>query len=466
MALITEIPDLDSPVDLLRANTAELLAELARLLPDAEQADVTQIGQILCKRLALEAKEWDWLGPAPPRRALEVASDVALAVQVISRLGASANAFNLVCVVSSYMNPKVPWSDAELAAEACKLYGLVDGNTLFEFANWLRPSLLAGVTLTTVASLKNRFAKAKGLRPALGFKSSSAVEESQRSEWKHSTRVAALSSIYLLFKARDYMSVCTSFILNVLDDLDPLFRAQGCFLLLAFVDSNPEYLVASGLLPVFLESVETCFSYLPQLTAPDVSLHLLRDGAYPILVRLLQMDTLQSYVKYLSVLDKNLMGLASHVLARKNDGPTNAVVAFLFDAMASLIANQAKTSVLACMSRLNFMLNQVITDSFLVEFDNGPLVVNLALKVQQAILLVFEDSDAEGQRLLLNYKLDFICAWAILGRRVARYKVGSAETSRLLQRNLTSVLSLDVSSQDVWRQITTAAPELEHLLSC
>ncbi|OBA21487.1 hypothetical protein METBIDRAFT_11991 [Metschnikowia bicuspidata var. bicuspidata NRRL YB-4993] len=299
--------------------------------------------------------------------------------------------------------------------------------------------------------LQTRHTKMRPASPALGLRLRSAAEESERAAWKTSPDVTALASAVLLMACDDtgqYAAACAAFVLNVLDDADPLFRAQGCFLLQHMVAlGHGAFLARRGLLAVFAQAVETCLTYLPQLTPAPVSLRLLRDAAYPALLAVLGAGADTTYEAYWAVLDGHLLALVRHVLGRHNDAPTNAVLAFLFDQIARLVLQNLRLAVLAGVSRLNAVVCHTLADAFVLDSDNGALVVDAALRVHAALLdLCAQHAGPEPKRLLLAYRLDLLASWAILARRVVKYAAGTPDTARLLRHNVARLREVGVGA--------------------
>lgn len=419
--------------------------------------------------------DWNWLEAALRNTLKELQLDIALAWFEKSE----EDLYDVMVLISLYMNAKTPWSNSQLAERAdtididrCKTH---------------MPRLVEHVTSqilqienhkVSLAGYRRLGSNRSGLRPTLGFSAGSAAEEEKRTNWKHSANVTVLSSVCLLMRVGNRWDQfgtvwpkITTFILNVLDDSDPLFRAQGCFLLEYYLDQDLGlFLLKSGLAPLFRESVETCFSYLPKLTPAEVSLRLLRDGAYPALYKLLRLQD-HSYLPFLEVLDKNILGPISHVQGRDHDRSTNELLSFLLSQILVLVRDYVGAAILACFSRTNFMLNQLLINPYIVESELGHAVVNSALEAQHASLTkILETADPEASRLIFQYKYDLLGAWTILAKRAIKFGVGSPQTNDLLVANVDVLRqiarSIDCSTEldgDI-EAVTSTVPEVKDLI--
>lgn len=360
------------------------------------------------------------------------------AVLLVSQVDENSQ-YELVSLVSNYVNASVPWSNDAAATEAQKVVDFCVPH-MDRFFSELRPNLLALPASKVSLNGYPRTQVRTGLRPALGL-SGSAGDEEKRAEWK-TNNVATLSSVILVILAGLQWSgfgqvwpSITTFILNVLDDSDPVFRRQGCLLLAAFAQRNLHRLVQSGLDKVFLESVEVCLTYLPNLTPAHTSLQLL-EVAYPVLLQLLEAQY-APYTRYLDVVEKNVLALVSHVLGRTTDPQITALLVFLINEFCLIVTTHVRESVLACFSRINFVLSLILVNPYLVESQYGWDVVDAALNAHAAILDIFTNlNDPKAAQLLLLHRHDLLAAWSVLMKRVNKYGVGSTQTGLLVTENV------------------------------
>lgn len=351
----------------------------------------------------------------------------------------------LLALVSQYMNPWVPWSNGTLATEALKLLPKYADFPL-QFLEIIKPSLLAIPNLkVTPGGYKRTGLGAGGLRPSLGFSGvgSSIYEDYKRKEWKSLRNVSALSTIYGFLAIPDdnsefqtHWPLIITFILNVLDDSEPLFRIQGCHLVEHVLKTGHlKVLLKSGHVDLFLESTETCLNYLPSLTPADVSLRLL-GVAYPLLYQLMALRN-KPVSSYTAVLEKNILSSIAHVQGRDSDSGANGVLVFLLQQAESVIRDHIGGAVLGGFLRLNYTLCQLLTSPFLVDTDGGAEVVDLALRVQNAAVEAFSSiNDNQGRELFVSHKYDLLAAWIVLLRRVEKFKVGTKDTRELIFGNL------------------------------
>lgn len=429
--------------------------------------DAQLVGDRLVEWLDFEPQEWNWRSHAISKDKEEkLCLRLRLAVVLFSKVDGVLQ-YRLMKVISYYMNEHTPWSTHSVAVEARKINVDDCVQHMRQFVDDLKPDLLklaaSKVSLAGYAKPK----KVSALRPSLGF----GGEEKGCSEWKHSSAVKSISSISLLVEVGlawsdygHYWPLASTFILNVLDDSDPLFRAQGCFLLSDFIPLNGSRLSKNGLDVAFKESVEVCLTYLPKLTPANVSLHVLK-AAYPAVFQILDLQN-ASYRSYLDILEKNILSLISHVQGRDNDADTVLVLIFLMDQLRYVVSEHVKSAVLASFSRINFVVSQLLINPYIVEFENGPQLVDSALKVHGAILQIFSKlDDQDALNIVLLYKYDLLAAWTVLCKRVVKYNVGTAYTGELIEQNASILKIIAVSSglgqefHDDLDSIWTSAPE-------
>lgn len=356
----------------------------------------------------------------------------------------------LLVLVSQYLNPWVPWSNGSLASEASKLLPKFADFPL-QFLEAIKPSLLAIPNLKVTPGGYKRTGLGSGLRPALGFSGvgSGIYEDDKRKEWKSLQNVSALSTIYGFLaipndntEFQNHWPLIITFILNVLDDSEPLFRIQGCHLVEHVLKTGHlEVLLKSGHVDLFLESTETCLNYLPSLTPANVSLRLL-GIAYPLLYQLMALRD-KPVSSYTAVLEKNILSSVAHVQGRSSDSGANKVLAFLLQQAESIIRDHIGGAVLGGFLRLNYTLCQLLTSPYLVDADGGAEVVDLALRVQNAAVEAFLSiKDNQGRELFVSHKYDLLGAWIVLLRRVEKFKVGTKITRELIFKNFHGLWSL------------------------
>lgn len=445
---MVEIIELDSPEgnqsDFSRVESLINDSELAKLAALVEDGSLSLQDQHL---LLLKVKEWLHFTPKPwdwlrgNRCVADLEQKLQLAVALFAS-GPANSRFDLMALISCYMNPNVPWSSGAAAAKASKIALDLCIPHMDEFVTQLRLDVLES-TSTKVSGAGYARPKTKSaLRPTLGLSGGSAGEEAVRAAWKQSARVKSLSSVWLLvvvglqwLEFNHHWPLATTFILNVMDDSDPLFRAQSCHLLGLLMQKHPEILLKSGLDKLFKDSVDTCLTYLPKLTPAPVSLHVLK-AAYPVLFQLLELQR-SPYTRYLDVLEKNVLGLISHVLGRDNDAETILVLQFLVDQLRYVITNHIKSSVLAVFSRTNFVVYQIIINPYVIEAEMGPQLVDSALLVHSAILDIFSAlQEKKPLELILLFKYDLLGAWTVLAKRIVKFEVGTSRTGELIEANV------------------------------
>ena len=225
-----------------------------------------------------------------------------------------------------------------------------------------------------------------------------------------------------------FWPLITSFILNLIDDHDPLMKAQSCELLNYFmlmIDHSKDYkqhiLLKTGLVDLLIESCKTCLTYLPNLTPSDQSFYLL-SIAYPTVVKLCVLNCKKeaNFLSLVELINGNILSSATHI--HNSNGPNSnyPLLSLLFNQLDIIIKYYLKTNVLICLSRLNFTVNQVMSNPDIFEEGiEGVNCIKSALNVQSSILQSFKLlNDREGLKLILNYKYDFLAVWTILQKRL------------------------------------------------
>lgn len=357
----------------------------------------------------------------------------------------------LLETLSYHANPHLPWTSlltctivtSCLETESIAYFA----KTLnAQFLQLLRPQLLSLLdTSSRDMSLSNPKLSAAGysskraagllnggLRPKLGFSgiNENISEEDLRQQWKTSSNVRSLSMIwYLICVSKNnpqldtYWPLITSFILNVLDDHQPLFKAQGCLLLDNFLQlpnlrnkQDSHLLVRSGLLELFTTSTKMCLAFIPLLTPPEQSRFLLQI-AYPVLYLLIDLkEDKDVNVEYGDIVTANILTSVSHLRNSLSDEETENIVVFLIDQLDSIIRKHLGPGILICLSRVNSAINLIIVDPLISGAKKG--LGEHCLGVQKTILGVFEHlKDPSAASLVESYKYDFLGCWALFLRR-------------------------------------------------
>lgn len=443
---------------------------------DLPLADLDTLYSTLTEWQQFKPKAWNWLrNDDLLDRNDQLSPKIQISVAILPKLK-SEQQFNLLVLISTYSNPNVPWSSPRISQEALKIPKEIVLSHMTDYMDYIKSKLLK-LTSSKVSSAG--YARSKivsALQPTLGHNGGYGGEEKARNLWKQSGDVTSLSLVFQLLHVAEhwpdfvnYWPLVTMFILNVLDDSDPLFRAQGCVLLGVFASKFPELLTKSGLDQVFKQSVEVCLTYLPQMTPAKTSLTVLRNS-YPVLFQLMELQNAR-FTDYIDVLEKNVLGLISHVLNRDNDSDTVQVLILLSRQLHIIIKDHLDAQVLACFSRLNFVVSQILINPYIIESEKGPELVNEALRVHRIILEIFlHTDDREGRKLLFLYRYDLLGAWTVLLRRVMKYGVGSAHTKELILANFQSLKEMadSCSLSDEYKTdlqaIFQKCPEIEKAL--
>lgn len=400
---------------------------------------------------------------------------------------------NLLASLSYHIHPRLPWT-SELTSKTIQTF-IEDNNKVIDMIHHmiplyidkkLKPELLDFSPIKR-QSVSNSLSNPKltpagyaivkpggtrllqsGLRPKLGYGGASTeiFTEDQRQKWKSSKKVKSISMIWFVIYAiskNEYLDqfwpIITSFILNLIDDHDPLMKVQSCELLHYFMDVTdnndnykPHIFLKTGLVDLLIDSCKTCLTYLPNLTPTDQSYHLLHI-AYPTVIKLcaLKGKKENNFLCLIELINENILNSMSHLFNRSGLNSNCPHLSLLFDQLNIIIKLYLKTNVLICFPRLNFTLNQVLSNPNLYEQGiNGICCIKSALNVQGSIFESFKLlNDSEGLRLILNYKYDFLAIWSILKKRL-KYnhpEYSSIDLLSLCDLNLKLLMQLSQNCQ-------------------
>lgn len=398
--------------------------------------------------LDIDLHQLNWLDHRPPRNRSEALDEALYLVKNTS----DESKLKLVLAMAQYANEHTPWSDKQLSFKAKSIETSVIEPLLPQIIDYIQPKLLAASPKTTKGR-NPRAARHNGLRPTLGHSAPATELEKKRETWKNSRDLFVLGSVcfWLSFDSSP-VSVGTfaAFSLNVIDDSDPSFRIQGCYLINELVKlADIKILQSLGLFDLLKAELQTCFNFLPRLTPGAVSLSLMK-AAYPALINMLDLELASredtgNYMRYLEVLDKNVLGLIAHIQGHA-EGPSNLVLEYLLEFASNLIDQKIGAAVLACSSRLISMLCRLITDPFIVDSDNGPLVVKAALVVQRTMMKKVIERQGGSCDLLFSYRYDLLASWTVYIQRVINYGVG-VNGQELVSDNIKSLRELAESSE-------------------
>lgn len=457
--------------ELLSHETSIHEHELQHLTPAQCEALEAAIGRSLapelrtmaasaCQVLAIPKKRWNWRAEGEDRIQLRLLTAIVRRVarneEITPRddllrdpLEEGVDLGQVVETLSYYSNPHVPWTsaaDSELVFSC-----LSEVRELFradEFVDLLKPNLLK-LSSSPTKKQESKF-KITGLRPQLGF---SIAEDKERQNWKESTKVKSLSMIWLLISLfrqdqvyEKYWPIVTSFILHLLDDPQPLFKAQGCFILSHFMTvlegfvTEVHLFTKTGLAKLLSDSVKNCLTYLPQMTPSDESLYLL-SAAFPPLYKLVSIGSTsadESCKNFIEVLNEGVLSSIHHI--QGYDDALDLHI-FLLQQAGVIIERYLKQDIFVSLNKLNRQLNFTIMNPLTVDRPKGLDLVLESIKIQHLIIdLVVETHDNEAYELLLAYKYDFLAAWTII---ITRLKKTSYEWTKIADEIRLCVESLE-----------------------
>lgn len=434
-------------------------------IPEMKQTTFPELEHQCIQQLRIKTSDWNWLNPEQSNnKGIKEKKECALdqAIELMSTTSDINTRLMLASLISQYANEKTPWSNKTLTDKATRIPKELVEPLLPQLILSLRPKLLSASPKTT-KDRSPRAAKNGGMRPTLGHSTISSELEKKRQCWKNSEDLYTIGSACFLMRydtSPTSVSIMAAFALNVLDDSDPEFRTQGCHLVNKLIDyGHMPALKNLGIYQLFKEEIRMCFSFLPRLTPGKVSLRLLQ-AAYPVMIRLLD-EALKTeglrklprtYLPYLEILDENILGLIRHIEGH-SEGASNLLKEYLLRFAAALIDEKVGPVFLCCFSRLNFMMCRLITDPFLIDSENGPLVVEAALALQQVALMQTKEVQKGSCELILDYKYDFLAAWVVFLKRAFKYGVGTEASRKTVLANVNLLKEIANCSKAASKQL-------------
>ena len=158
-------------------------------------------------------------------------------------------------------------------------------------------------------------------------------------------------------------------------------------------------LLKSGMVHVFQEALETSLNFLPSLTPAEKSLSLL-SATYPTLYLIATFEKASPYMEFVGNLDeKHILGQIL-TCSRQTQWRENRLCSQISSKSNWIIVTDyVGPSVLGCLSRLIFVLNQLIVNPFVIDTEDGVGVVNAALEAHCAILQVLRELNNKKVRI-------------------------------------------------------------------
>lgn len=442
----------------LRANPGASSWEQITAAADASTPDdeVAAVAAYILARLEIPDRRWDFgvlVGGGNDRAMPDFVLPLSALAAWAPHLSASHQRDAIVACLF-HVKPGLPWTTAQGSWLA---HTIVDRlGSEFDYSQYietcLRPNLLnlgardtaslANPRLSLVSGYKRAPAETlSGLRPALGMSSTGDADELRRA-WRDSGKVKALSMAWFVVEggAGDESPTISSFLLNVLEDPDPMIKAQGVNVLghyIAHSLRNP-FIVRLGLVDLFLATVKVCLSYLPSLTPLDQSLYLL-GRTYPVAFDLLKLQPAGGSLELVKLVSGNLLTALLHMRGRAD---TAALVALLLRQLRHAVHRLGK-HVLVSLSRVLFTIHQVMTHpTALEEGDSGLEVVCVCLDIQLDIMTMFDTSAPSPVSLVFEYKYDYLAALAVIHLRVTKYILATPLKREILDHVATNVAAL------------------------
>lgn len=277
---------------------------------------------------------------------------------------------------AAYYYAESPWctpATTKLAGEVLAQVA-ISSETIDSLVQIVKPQLLD----LKNSKVSNAGYKKFSLNPGLSSKlhQTTAVQaEDKRYFWKmHNLKSVSLFSFILsqldFNQVRQYWWLISPTILNILDDHEATIKLQGVQLLdqlLSKIDS--QFLSQTGLLEVFLKSLEPLLSYLPRLTPTDQSCLILAK-TYPVVIRLLQKHKdKETYNRALiSLLNGNIFYSIGLV------GDNYSILEILTEQI-NIVIKELGVSITKTLPRLLYTVGNLISNPFI--YTDKTLYVNL-----------------------------------------------------------------------------------------
>lgn len=294
--------------------------------------------------------------------------------------------------LSFHANPHVPWSNAAHSRVALDCLASVPST---DIAQWIRPYLLA------VSRPNKRVARLA----QLGVNQEILQEDSRR-QWKAGAGVGSLGMIWPLVVRGEEYSIVIPFLLVLFDDYEQRIKLQACHILLEVL-TNHRDLLMGGVVQELRQSVDVCLSYLPPLT-PEAQAEQLLQVAWPC--ALLLASTPIQRIELVG----QVLSLISHL---KHEWKFMS----FFVEQLKLIVDQLQAAVLVSLSRITFVLGQILINPFVIDdYADGFGLILTVLECQKQIISIVASQDDDAQAILHQYRFDFSAMWTTLRQRLAK----------------------------------------------
>lgn len=294
--------------------------------------------------------------------------------------------------LSFHANPNVPWSSAAHSRVALDCLASVPST---DIARWIRPYLLA------VSRPNKRVARLA----QLGVNQEILQEDSRR-QWKAGAGVGSLGTIWPLVVRGEEYSIVIPFLLVLFDDYEQRIKLQACHILLEVL-TNHRDLLMGGVVQELRQSVDVCLSYLPPLT-PEPQAEQLLKVAWPC--ALLLASTPIQRIELVG----QVLSLISHL---KHEWK---LLSFFVEQL-KLLVDQLQAAVLVSLSRITFVLGQILINPFVIDdYTDGFGLILTVLECQQQIISIVASQDDDAQAILRQYRFDFSAMWTTLRQRLAK----------------------------------------------
>lgn len=219
--------------------------------------------------------------------------------------------------------------------------------------------------------------------------------------------LTTISVVYTLIEFYSYhrnWNVVTAHILSLMDHHLILVKYLACKLLMKLTDVID--ILATGLTDIFVDKLKLYMTFATEeMDAKKSQMPQLIDICYDLFLQLR------------SDLDSKLDLLATVTLAidkRFNRFGESPLLPHLLNKLSCLI-EVLGAKILVSLSRVNFVLCQIVTNPYLIDSKSG--VIQQVLDIQQKIIVKFYDVDKQGKSLLYNYRFDLLGAWTVVSKR-------------------------------------------------
>lgn len=357
------------------------------------------------------------------------------------------NVTSILPVISLHANPNLPWcceTNADIVTSIIEKCSSIQ-QYMPEFISTVYKDILKELH----GDQTTRKSKATGgLRPRLGFNRirSELNNQERNDKWKLYPRALAISWFLIDCATNDsswkdqFWLLTLAFILNVMDDSDIPIKVQMCKILNHLVSHFKQLdfkfwgVQNSGLMPEVIDGLKKCLVHIPSITPVKESRAILCE-AYPC-IREIQL-IYGNKLDLIDILNSHILSSLNHLLNSHDFESTAPIIELLLENLDAVI-DELSIELFVSMSKVMFMLNQIITNDRLL--GTAPSVIIIALRCHQNILR--QDFPIELSTILFTYHYDLMGSWFILVQRLRKYEMNDKSLEYQVYENFKELKKL------------------------